>query len=167
MNEWIKELIKSLRETGRKIVTVESCTGGGIANAITDIEGASDVLEQAYVVYSNEAKVALGVPQTVIELYGVYSVPTAVAMARQGMELSLSSPAKTVSIGVTGSLGRVDPANGDSVPDEVHYAIIVGTEGSPETFSRTIHLGAADRPKAKAMAIGCILRDTQEMLDQL
>ena len=63
------------------ITTMESITCGQIASLITDTEGASAVLKGAFVTYSNEAKIMQGVPEAVIETYGVYSKETARAMA--------------------------------------------------------------------------------------
>jgi len=51
-----KEVVEELRRKNLCITTVESCTGGGVANSITDIPGASDVMKDAFVTYSNEAK---------------------------------------------------------------------------------------------------------------
>ncbi|MBE5905653.1 MAG: CinA family protein [Lachnospiraceae bacterium] len=102
------------------ISTMESCTGGLLASLLTDTEGASGVFSGGWVTYSNEAKIKAGVPEEIIEKYGVYSEETAVAMAnacKEHMEAKIG-------IGVTGSLGNVDPANADSVPGEVYFALV-------------------------------------------
>ena len=57
-----ERLIALLAARNLYISTVESCTGGALVNAITSISGASDVLKDSYITYSNEAKIALGVP---------------------------------------------------------------------------------------------------------
>lgn len=66
------QVVNKLRQDGLFITTVESCTGGGLANAITNISGASEVIKGAFVTYSNEQKIALGVPQEIIDKYTVY-----------------------------------------------------------------------------------------------
>ena len=69
----MKEVIKKLTELNKTISTMESCTGGGVADAITSIEGASEVLKFSAVTYSNEYKIKMGVDKKVIEKYSVYS----------------------------------------------------------------------------------------------
>ncbi len=103
---------------GLTITTMESATAGQIASLITDTQGASAVLKGAYVTYSNEAKVACGVPAQVIDAYGVYSNECASAMACA----CARAYGADIGIGVTGTFGNVDPANADSVAGQVHFA---------------------------------------------
>ena len=113
------DLTKRLIAEGITITTMESCTSGQIASLITDTEGASAVLKGAFVTYSNEAKIAQGVPRETIEKYGVYSAETAAAMAKACRDVMHAD----IGIGVTGSFGNVDPNNEDSLPGEVYFAI--------------------------------------------
>ena len=114
-----EKLTRTLIEKGLKISTMESCTSGCIASLITDTEGASAVMKGSLVTYSNEAKEICGVPAKIIDTYGVYSKETAGAMA-----LTVRNFFNTdIAVCVTGSLGRVDPSNADSVPGEVFFAI--------------------------------------------
>ena len=103
------------------ITTMESITCGQIASMITDTEGASAILKGAFVTYSNEAKIMQGVPEAVIETYGVYSKETARAMA----EACKQAYRADIGIGITGTTGNIDPNNQDSVPGEVYYAVAV------------------------------------------
>ena len=100
------------------ITTMESITCGQIASMITDTEGASAILKGTY---SNEAKIMQGVPEAVIETYGVYSKETARAMA----EACKQAYRADIGIGITGTTGNIDPNNQDSVPGEVYYAVAV------------------------------------------
>jgi nicotinamide-nucleotide amidase len=85
-----------------KIVTAESCTGGLVAGALTEIAGSSDVLERGFVTYSNEAKMQnLGVPKETIEQFGAVSTATAQAMA----EGALQHANADVSVAITGIAG--------------------------------------------------------------
>ena len=59
MENNLREIIKILTEKNKTISTMESCTGGGVANAITNIEGASEVLKFSAVTYSNEYKIKM------------------------------------------------------------------------------------------------------------
>lgn len=79
-----EQLVSKLKEKNLKIATAESMTGGHIAAAIIDIPGASNVIEQGFIVYSDEAKSAiLGVEAELIEAFGVVSKEVALAMARK------------------------------------------------------------------------------------
>lgn len=113
------DVIDMLIASRRTISTMESCTGGLLASAITDRSGASDIFSGAYVTYSNEAKIQCGVNPNVIEQYGVYSLDTAKAMA----DACVSAYASQIGVGITGSLGRIDPRNSDSVSGVVYYCI--------------------------------------------
>lgn len=108
-----------LIDQGRTITCMESCTSGLVASLITDTEGASAILKGAFVTYSNAAKVREGVPAGVIEAHGVYSPETAAAMA----QACRRAYGADFGLGVTGSFGNPDPANADSVPGEVYFAI--------------------------------------------
>ena len=114
-----RAITKALIEKNISITTMESCTAGLIASLITDTEGSSAILKGAYITYSNQAKVQAGVPAEIIEKFGVYSIETAVAMAAACRKAFGAD----IGIGVTGSMGNIDPANGDSVPGEVFFAI--------------------------------------------
>ena len=114
-----RAITKALIEKNISITTMESCTAGLIASLITDTEGSSAILKGAYITYSNQAKVQAGVPAEIIEKFGVYSQETADAMA----SACRKAFGADIGIGVTGSMGNVDPANGDSVPGEVYFAI--------------------------------------------
>lgn len=116
------QLTKKLIEKKMTITTMESCTSGQIASLITDTEGASAVLKGAFVTYSNEAKIMQGVPAEVIDKYSVYSKETAIEMARACAETYHAN----IGIGVTGSIGRQDPANAESsVVGEVFFALSI------------------------------------------
>ena len=115
----IKELVHILKEKGLTITTMESCTGGALISAITDIEGASSITEGGYVTYSNDAKIQAGVSENIINTFGVYSKETAVEMAKVCKTLRKAD----IGIGVTGSLNNIDLSNKDSVPCRVFYAI--------------------------------------------
>ena len=86
----MKELVEILKNNNETISTMESCTGGALASAITDIEGASEVLKFSAVTYSNEYKIKMGVSSEVIDTYSVYSIETAREMARNISDFFLS-----------------------------------------------------------------------------
>lgn len=114
-----EKLTRLFIEDKRTITTMESCTSGQVASLITDTEGASAALKGAFVTYSNEAKIAAGVPSDVIDRYGVYSAQTAAAMS-DACRLAMKAD---VGVGITGSFGNADPNNADSVPGQVYFAV--------------------------------------------
>lgn len=103
----MKELIELLTISKKTISTMESCTGGGVVNSITNIEGASEVLKFSAVTYSNEYKIKMGVSKSVIDKYSVYSTETAMEMSK-----TISNYANSdYGVGITGKLNRIDINN--------------------------------------------------------
>jgi nicotinamide-nucleotide amidase len=97
-----REAVEANRKAGRRVAVAESCTGGLVCAALTEIAGASDVFEAGYVTYSNAAKIGeLGVSSEVVETFGAVSVATAWAMA-QG---ALNASAADVAVAITGIAG--------------------------------------------------------------
>lgn len=120
-----KELTKLLIQKELTISTMESCTSGQIASLITDEEGSSAVLKGAFITYCNEAKIMQGVPKEILDKYTVYSKETACAMA----EACKNTYKADIGIGVTGTMGNVDPANPEaSIPGQVYFAISMNGE---------------------------------------
>lgn len=90
---------------GRTVAIAESCTGGLVAGALTEIAGSSSVLDRGFVTYSNEAKMEmLGVASDIIETFGAVSVACVWAMAKGVLERSNADVAVAVS-GVAGPGG--------------------------------------------------------------
>ncbi len=115
----MKEIIELLKSKNLKVSTMESCTGGGVANALTNIEGSSEVFDFGAVTYSNAYKVKMGVDAQVIEKYSVYSRETAREMSRAISYFTESD----YGIGITGKLNRQD-LNNPSGKDNLVYISI-------------------------------------------
>ncbi|MCB1476438.1 MAG: CinA family protein [Rhodobiaceae bacterium] len=97
-----RALFEKLRDRQLTMATAESCTGGMVAAAMTDIPGSSVVFERGFVTYSNQAKTEmLGVPAELVEKYGAVSEPVAIAMA----EGALARSAADVAVSITGIAG--------------------------------------------------------------
>lgn len=86
---------------------MESCTGGYIANSITNVEGSSNIFKFGAVTYSNEYKIKMGVSKDIIDTYSVYSMETAIDMSKKITAFTNSN----YGVGVTGKLNRVDKNN--------------------------------------------------------
>ena len=90
------------RTHGLKIATAESCTGGLVTAALTDIAGSSDVVDRGFVTYSNEAKQQmLGVPAATLKRHGAVSAETAAAMANGALKNSQAD----LAVAITGIAG--------------------------------------------------------------
>ena len=118
-------LVADLRARGLRLATAESCTGGLIVGALTEIPGASDVVERGFVTYSNAAKIGmLGLDLELITRHGAVSAEVACAMAAG----ALRSAAADVAVAVTGVAG---PGGGTLAKPVglVHFALArSGTE---------------------------------------
>ena len=97
-----RRVVEANRERGKKVVIAESCTGGLIAAALTEIPGSSDVFQAAFVTYANEAKIdMLGVSQDVLETFGAVSIAVAWSMAQGALARSEAD----VAVAITGVAG--------------------------------------------------------------
>lgn len=97
-----RRVVEENRAAGRRVVLAESCTGGLVLAALTEIAGSSDVVDGGYVTYSNEAKIgALDVSSDLIDTFGAVSIAVAWNMA-QG---ALAKSGADVAVSVTGVAG--------------------------------------------------------------
>ena len=97
-----REVVDANRSAGRRVAVAESCTGGLISAALTEIAGSSDVFEVGYVTYSNASKLSqLKVSSDVVDTFGAVSVATAWAMARGALAASDAD----VAVAITGIAG--------------------------------------------------------------
>lgn len=103
-----QRVIDENTKAGRTVVLAESCTGGLVSGALTEIAGSSAVFDRGFVTYSNEAKNAdLGVPLDIIDAFGAVSVACAFAMAQGALERSNADVAVAIS-GIAGPGGGTD-----------------------------------------------------------
>lgn len=119
MKREIEKIIKNLTLNNKTISMMESCTGGGASNFITNASGASKVLKFSAVTYSNEFKIKMGVPSETIDKYSVYSKETARDMAKAISDFSSSD----YGIGITGKLGVEDPNNPVGDDNKVYICV--------------------------------------------
>lgn len=119
MIEDMRKIVRLLESQHKTVSTMESCTGGGVANLITNVCGASDVFHFSAVTYSNEFKIKMGVSKEIIEQYTVYSQETANAMSQAISQFSNSD----YGIGITGMLNVLDPANSVGDKNKIYISI--------------------------------------------
>ncbi|QZH74782.1 MAG: CinA family protein [Erythrobacter sp.] len=136
---------------GRKIVLAESCTGGLVAAALTEIPGSSEVLDRAFVTYSNAAKQAdLGVPLDIIDAFGAVSIACAFEMAKGALQRSQADVAVAVS-GIAGPGGGTDLKPVGTVV----FARAIRGEEQPEADERLF--AGESRAGVRRQAVLCAL----------
>jgi nicotinamide-nucleotide amidase len=97
-----QRVVDTNRDAGRRVAVAESCTGGLVSAALTEIPGSSDVFESGFITYSTTAKMALlGVNSDVLDTFGSVSIATAWAMAQGALNRSCAD----VAVAITGVAG--------------------------------------------------------------
>ncbi|GAA4040814.1 CinA family protein [Sphingomonas rosea] len=97
-----REVVAKNKAAGRRMAVAESCTGGLVSAALTEVPGSSAVFDAGYVTYANDAKTSLlGVSSDVLDTFGAVSVATAWAMAKGALEKSGAD----VAVAITGIAG--------------------------------------------------------------
>ena len=151
-------VLAACRSRGLKVATAESCTGGLVAGALTEIAGSSDVVERGFVTYSNEAKEEmLGVSARTLREFGAVSRQTAEEMARGAIARSQAH----LAVAITGIAG---PGGGsaDKPVGLVHFAAAVRDGALVHTEMRYGDIGrTAVRQKSVLQAL-TMLRDLAE-----
>lgn len=151
-----KKIVLELIKRGETIATMESCTGGGVASAITNIEGASEILKYSAVTYSNQYKIKMGVDADVINKYSVYSMETAHEMA-----LNISKFANSdFGVGITGKLNRADENNNFGKDNEVFVSIYY----KEKYYDIDINVDKKTRKQNKELVIDYIIEKLGEIL---
>lgn len=138
-------LLSRARASGALIATAESCTGGLVAGAITDVPGSSDILDRGFVTYSNAAKQEmLGVSADTIAAHGAVSEEVAREMANGAIERSRAS----IAIAVTGVAGP----GGSGHKPEGRICFGISRTGQP-TRTLTMEFGALGRNAVRKVTV--------------
>lgn len=153
-----EEIIQLLREHDQILTTVESCTGGALAHILTNVPGSGAVLRDSFITYSNESKIALGVPEETIDTHTVYSAAVAIAMAQAGLKKSINA---TIGIGITGTLAEVDEHNYGSNSGEVY----IGFASKTTTKHFKLQLEQLPRHEAKLTIIKEVFAELKRTCD--
>lgn len=135
-------LLQLARDKAATLATAESCTGGMVAAALTDIPGSSDVFDRGFVTYSNAAKTEmLGVSPATLAAHGAVSEEVAKEMA----EGALARSAATLAVSITGIAG---PGGSEHKP-EGRVCFGLAARGQP-TKTETVEFGAPGRAAVRA-----------------
>ena len=147
--EVVAALADALRARGWRMATAESCTGGMIAAACTDLAGSSDWFERGFVTYSNEAKTAmLGVPADLITAHGAVSAEVARAMAQGALQ---HAPVQ-LTVAVTGIAGP-----GGAVPGKPVGTVWLAWATAAGVHAERLQL-AGDRAAVRAATVQAALQ---------
>ncbi len=142
--ELVSALAQALRARHWRMATAESCTGGLIAAACTDLAGSSDWFERGFVTYSNQAKTALlGVPAGLIEAHGAVSEEVALAMAQGALDCA---PVQ-LTVAVTGIAGP-----GGAVPGKPVGTVWLASATAAGAQAERLQL-AGDRAAVRAATV--------------
>ena len=157
MNTLAAELVELLKSQRRKATTVESCTGGLVAGAITAISGSSAVFEYGFVTYSNAAKTALvGVPEHLFVEFGAVSEEVARAMA----DGALARSGADIALSITGIAGPTGATPGKPV-GMVCFGL---ARNGAETQTRTQQFGNPGRDEVRRLSVELALNWAIEAL---
>ena len=152
------ELLDRCRAAQLKLALAESCTGGLVAAALTEIAGASDVLERGFVVYSNAAKTALlGVPAPLLQREGAVSEAVARAMTQGAL---LRAPVD-LALAVTGIAGP----GGGSASRPVGLVHLAAARKGGATLHRAARF-AGDRNAVRLASVAAGFELLDQLLDQ-
>jgi nicotinamide-nucleotide amidase len=142
-------VLDACRAAGVTVATAESCTGGMVAAALTDVPGSSDVVDRGFVTYSNAAKTQmLGAPEALIAEHGAVSKPVALAMVAGALA---ASPAD-LAVAITGVAG---PGGTEAKPEGLVW-FAVQRRGEP---ARAVErrFGPIGRTQVRAASVGVAL----------
>jgi nicotinamide-nucleotide amidase len=146
------DVLERCRRRGWRLATAESCTGGLIAGALTEIAGSSDVVEAGFVTYSNAAKHSmLGVPASLIDSVGAVSREVAIAMAEGALA---KLPQVALAVAVTGIAGPGGATPGKPV-GLVHFAL--ACRGRPTLARHEVFPGDRSAVRRATVALALTL----------
>ena len=139
--------VNNLAAAGLTVATAESCTGGLIAAALTEVPGASAVFRYGWVTYCNEAKERLlNVPESLIAAHTVVSEPVVAAMAENAMRQSGADVAVAVS-------GNAGPTAAEGEPAVGTVCLALCRRGAVRIHTETLHLGCLDRRSVRVRTV--------------
>lgn len=157
--ELARALGEALKSRGWMLATAESCTGGGIAAAVTDVAGSSQWFERGFVTYSNEAKHdMLGVSADLVEQHGAVSREVAEAMA----EGVLARSTADIAVAVTGIAGP-EGGSADKPVGTVWFGWAVREAGETTATCRQFN---GDRAAVRAASVRHALEELQRMVER-
>lgn len=140
------EVVARNAEARRMVAVAESCTGGLVAAALTEVPGSSAVFDRGFVTYSNEAKLeSLGVPRDIVDTLGAVSAATAWAMAQGALKHSQADVAVAIS-------GIAGPDGGSAQKPVGTVVFAKAVRGSDEVNAEERHFDVPSRAEVRRQA---------------
>ena len=155
----MKEIVELLKQNKKTISTMESCTGGGVANSITNVEGSSEILKFSAVTYSNEFKIKMGVDKNIIDKYTVYSIETAQEMSKNISNFTSSN----YGVGITGQINRQDPNNITEEDNKIYISIY--DKDNNKCYNETLIAINSSRSDNKEVIINKIIEMLKDIIN--
>lgn len=145
MTKLASDTLNAARKRGWRIATAESCTGGLISGALTEIAGSSDVFDRGFTTYSNDAKMAmLGIRLETLNSFGAVSEEIAAEMAQGAIKRSMAD----VAVSVTGIAG---PGGSEHKPEgRVCFGL---AQKNVPVFTETVEFGAIGRANVRSKTV--------------
>ena len=144
-----EDLLAIAKAKGVVIATAESCTGGMVSAAITDVAGSSAILDRGFVTYTNDAKIQmLGVSPATLDAHGAVSEQ----VAREMAEGAVAQSNATIAVSITGIAG---PGGSEFKPEG---RVCFGITSKTETITETVEFGAIGRNNVRDSARNHALR---------
>ncbi len=149
------ELVTLLKAQGKRIATVESCTGGLLAGAITGVSGSSEVFDYGFVTYANAAKTSLvGVPEYLLDSHGAVSIEVAASMA-EGARKAASAKMALSTTGIAGPSG----GSPEKPVGMVCFGLsFIDRENEPMTYAQVKQFGNIGRDKVREKSVEFALK---------
>ena len=152
IDDLARRVVEENRAAGRTVVLAESCTGGLVSSALTEIPGSSTVLDRAFITYSNDAKMEmLEVASDIIETFGAVSIACVWAMAKGALENSKAD----VAVAISGVAGPDGGTALKPVGTVVFARVTRGEEGEPQGELKSF--GDIGRGEVRRQATLCAL----------
>ena len=151
-----EKIVSELKQLGYTIATMESCTGGSVASAITNVSGSSEVFKFSAVTYGTDFKIKFGVNPQTIEKYTVFSPQVSKEMAKCISKYADSN----IGIGITGNLAiqTDDGSKGGEV------CISIYNRETKGIITKIINVKSKNRVSSKDVIIDFIAKDLMKML---
>ena len=144
MSALAEQVLRAARSAGLTIATAESCTGGLVVGALTDIAGSSDVVDRGFVTYSNAAKIEmLGIRPETLDRFGAVSEDIAAEMAQGALRRSRAG----IAVAVTGIAG---PGGSEHKPEG---RVCFGIADAAGVRTETVEFGAIGRAQVRAATV--------------
>ncbi len=153
-----ERVLERCKQRGWMLATAESCTGGLIAAALTDIAGSSAVVDRGFITYSNQAKhELLGVPEALLAEHGAVSAPVAEPMAMGALSRSRAD----LAVSATGIAGP-----GGATPSKPVGLVFIGAARRDGQATHRRGQFGGDRAAVREASVAAAIELVEELLDQ-